>query len=504
MYEVWTCQIVGGPYEGLLGLTPEAFVPLLQDHVAAYWSKASAGKYAASFVVGGTVRDPAGGCRTAVREQSPGTGRAALVLEINTHNPVGGAGVGTPGFSCFDSRTTWWCDTAFPANNRYALVHIGVGAHAMALPSSIVHEMGHTLGFPHSYTGQLPAGHPRREYDNFMDIMSGGGISPTPVGMIAANRYAAGWIPAEQVHVYAGGATTLSLHNFGSGTLMLAIPDRQGRWLSVAAREASNYNDSPVNGVELYEVYEAPTVCGNTGSPCWGTDRKVTPYPTHPTDPLAHVLTPGDQVTWNDTTITIDSAGSGGGYVVTVSDGNDTSGRFVDDDGNTHEQAIEQIAALGITRGCATDPQPLYCPERPVTRAEMAAFLLRAVGQPDPTPSYAHTFSDVSEGVWYTNYVQAFAEIGIDTGTDGKWRPDDPLTRLEMAHWLTGMFPHINAVAAPQGLFEDVDQAKWVVVEGIYQVGVTKGCSTDPLLYCPERPVTRAEMASFITRALRG
>ena len=51
----------------------------------------------------------------------------------------------------------------------------------------------------------------------------------------------------------------------------------------------------------------------------------------------------------------------------------------------THEDDIERIARLGITVGCSVDP-PLYCPDDPVTRAEMAAFLLRAVGQPRPTP----------------------------------------------------------------------------------------------------------------------
>ncbi len=53
-------------------------------------------------------------------------------------------------------------------------------------------------------------------------------------------------------------------------------------------------------------------------------------------------------------------------------------GTFVDDDGNPHEGAIEAIAAAGITTGCLPD---LFCPAAPVTRAEMAAFLVRALGQ---------------------------------------------------------------------------------------------------------------------------
>ena len=79
---------------------------------------------------------------------------------------------------------------------------------------------------------------------------------------------------------------------------------------------------------------------------------------------------------------------------------------------------------------------------------------------------------------------------------------DDPLTRLEMAEWLTRMFDHITPVGATEGLFSDVNNADWSVVEGLYDTGVTRGCSTTPLLYCPDEPVTRAQMASFIIRAL--
>lgn len=505
MYEVWICQITTGPFE-LSVLTPETSLPFLQNQIAAYWAHASAGIYTVSFMVGGTVRDPRGGCASAVREQSTGGPRAVMILEANSHYPIGGSGIGSSGFSCFDNRAVWWCDTTYPANNRYALVHIGEGAHIDPPLSAIVHEMGHTLGFPHSYTGQLPVDHPRREYDNPMDVMSGGASAPHAVGMIAPNRYAAGWIPTDQVHLYDGGTEQVTLQNYGHGVLMLAIPDGRGRWLSVAARVASNYNDAPANGVELYVVDETPSACGNIRSPCWGVNRKTTPHSTDSTDLLGHVLVPGEKVTWNNTTITVHSAAAAdGGYMVTVTDSTGTtgSGRFIDDNGNIHEPDIEHIAALGITQGCATTPA-MYCPDRTVTRAEMAAFLLRATNRANPIPARTHTFTDVADGVWYTNYVHAFAETGVDPGQNGQWRPDDPLTRLEMAYWLAGIFNHITPTSAPLGLFSDVNQNDWVVVEGLHQAGITKGCSAAPLLYCPDQPVTRAQMASFITRSLRG
>ena len=50
---------------------------------------------------------------------------------------------------------------------------------------------------------------------------------------------------------------------------------------------------------------------------------------------------------------------------------------FNDDNGIVHEDAINRIAAAGITTGC--DPHK-YCPKAIVNRGQMAAFLHRAMG----------------------------------------------------------------------------------------------------------------------------
>ena len=54
-------------------------------------------------------------------------------------------------------------------------------------------------------------------------------------------------------------------------------------------------------------------------------------------------------------------------------------GSFVDDDGNVHEGGIEAIAAEGITRGCNPPANDRFCPDRTVTRGQMAVFLARAL-----------------------------------------------------------------------------------------------------------------------------
>ncbi len=57
--------------------------------------------------------------------------------------------------------------------------------------------------------------------------------------------------------------------------------------------------------------------------------------------------------------------------------------RFVDDDGSVFEDAIARLAAAEITRGCNPPDNDRFCPDDPVTRGQMAAFLVRALGLTD-------------------------------------------------------------------------------------------------------------------------
>ena len=49
---------------------------------------------------------------------------------------------------------------------------------------------------------------------------------------------------------------------------------------------------------------------------------------------------------------------------------------FNDDEGSVHERSINRLAGAGITEGCTPTS---FCPNDPVTRAQMAAFLFRAL-----------------------------------------------------------------------------------------------------------------------------
>jgi hypothetical protein len=101
---------------------------------------------------------------------------------------------------------------------------------------------------------------------------------------------------------------------------------------------------------------------------------------------------------------------------------------------------IQKMKELGITLGCSAAPA-LYCPDAPVSRIQMAAFLIRAkFGDAFP---YRNTpyFTDVPLANSFFPYVQKMRELGITTGcTTQTYCPEDPNTRGQMAVFLIRAF----------------------------------------------------------------
>ncbi len=163
---------------------------------------------------------------------------------------------------------------------------------------------------------------------------------------------------------------------------------------------------------------------------------------------------------------------------------------------------IEQFAQRGITTGCDTK---LYCPERGVTRAEMAVFLERTLGDTAPPTPTSQRFTDVPSNYWAYAFIDQFAGRGVTTGCNAtEYCPDRGVTRAEMAAFLIRALQGAQDTS-PQ-IFADVPPThpQYGYIQALYKRGITTGCGTNgqgQLLYCPDRGVTRAEMAVFITRA---
>jgi CSLREA domain-containing protein len=164
---------------------------------------------------------------------------------------------------------------------------------------------------------------------------------------------------------------------------------------------------------------------------------------------------------------------------------------------------IERLYNNGITGGCSISPL-MYCPEATVTRAQMAVFLLVAEHGTGYTPPPATgIFNDVPADNGFAKWIEQLAAEGITGGCgNGNYCPNTPVTREQMAVFLlvamngTGYTP-----PAATGIFADVPAddpfASWI--EALYNAGITGGCGGGN--FCPTGTVTRAQMAVFLVTA---
>ena len=168
---------------------------------------------------------------------------------------------------------------------------------------------------------------------------------------------------------------------------------------------------------------------------------------------------------------------------------------------------IERLYDAGVTTGCQLAP-PQYCPTETTTRAQMAVLLGRAIYGPKfapPTPT-GDVFADVPAGYWAAAWIEQLYSDGLTRGCDTdplRYCPQNNITRAEMAVFLVRVLHGQDYIPpAPTGLFEDVPATHWAApwIEQLYRDGITTGCSTSPLRFCPKGSTTRAEIAAFLVR----
>lgn len=151
----------------------------------------------------------------------------------------------------------------------------------------------------------------------------------------------------------------------------------------------------------------------------------------------------------------------------------DAAGRFSDDDGNVHEENIEELASLGITLGCNPPVDDRFCPDGSVTRGQMAEFLRRALDLPAVTGS---SFHDDDESV-FEGDIETLAQAGVTRGCNppdnDRFCPDDPVTREQMAAFLVRGF---ELEADSRDLFFDDDASIFEDdIDRLGSAGVTLG-----------------------------
>jgi uncharacterized repeat protein (TIGR01451 family) len=164
---------------------------------------------------------------------------------------------------------------------------------------------------------------------------------------------------------------------------------------------------------------------------------------------------------------------------------------------------VEALARSGITNGCSETPR-LYCPEELISRAQMAVFIVRGIHGSDfvPPPATGEVFQDVSAEDFAAAFIEQFYRDGITRGcaTD-MFCPNRSVTRAEIAIFLLRA-KHGAEYAPPPatGIFDDVPLDHWAAawIEQFSAEGITSGCGNGN--YCPDEEVTRAQMAVHIIR----
>jgi hypothetical protein len=170
--------------------------------------------------------------------------------------------------------------------------------------------------------------------------------------------------------------------------------------------------------------------------------------------------------------------------------------------GHLFETEITWLADRGVTKGCNPPVNDLYCPDEAVTREQMATFLVRALDLPAST---ANPFTDTSGSVHVANInslAAAGITKGCNPPANDRFCPTDPVTRGEMAAFLVRAFGLSGDMGGAR--FVDDDGSVFELdIERLAAAGITKGCNP-PVndRFCPGNAVLRGQMAAFLYRAL--
>ncbi len=170
-------------------------------------------------------------------------------------------------------------------------------------------------------------------------------------------------------------------------------------------------------------------------------------------------------------------------------------GPFLDISGHIFENAINWLAQEEITLGCNPPANTNYCPDGQVTRGEMAVFISRALGLPEPAADH---FKD-DTGKFYEGAANRLFEAGITVGCgNGRYCGEQRLPREQMAAFLARI---LDLPVGPDRFVDDSGSQFEGAINKIAQAGVTVGCNPPANdRFCPRDNVTRGQMAAFFKR----
>jgi len=179
-------------------------------------------------------------------------------------------------------------------------------------------------------------------------------------------------------------------------------------------------------------------------------------------------------------------------------------GIFADTKNHWGREYVAFLSRMGIVDGIGDG---LFAPNNTVTRAQFVQMLAKMSGD-DTSVSKAADFADVTAGKWFAPAVNWAAEHGIIAQNDGKFRPNENISRQDMALMLYRYTQNIAAAelkpVKDKLSFNDAaeisSEAKQAV-ETMQRSGIIDGMPDGSgVKFAPEESATRAQAAAMITR----
>ena len=165
--------------------------------------------------------------------------------------------------------------------------------------------------------------------------------------------------------------------------------------------------------------------------------------------------------------------------------------------GEWYTEPVLKMLELGVVNGM---PDGSFQPTGTVTRAQVANMLFKLAGQ--PAPQGDAVFADVKADSWYADAVRWAYEQGIVTGSEGKFRPDDAVTRQELAVMLVRYQEKVVKTALPEvaeaPAFADNDQIAAYASEAVYllqKAGIVTGADGR---FQPAATATRGQVCKML------
>src|SRR5690606_13070005 len=179
---------------------------------------------------------------------------------------------------------------------------------------------------------------------------------------------------------------------------------------------------------------------------------------------------------------------------------------FSDLAGHWAQDDVEILAAHHIIDGVSPG---IFQPEVNVTRAQAVKMLVAALGRDSLASQHSAApvlYEDVPQDHWAAAVIGAATQRGIVQGYGKRFRPDDAVTRQELAAMIARSFGLEGETPLDVlNVFSDHDQiAPWAAyaAASLVERGIVRGMS--PAEFAPQAFATRAQAAVMIRRMLEG